>query len=86
MVTPSYTFFFNKFSIGFGFSRKSGERTRISGCTSNHVCYDDGSGLDQVDRLVGNTTSTTKYDISDVQAVQQLPHCQRNYFLSNVKI
>ena len=49
MVTPSYTFFFNKFSIGFGFSRKSGERTRISGCTSNHVCYDDKVELSPVE-------------------------------------
>ena len=49
MVTPSYTFFLNKFSIGFGFSRKSGERTRISGCTSYHVCYDDKVELSPVE-------------------------------------
>ena len=39
MITPSYTFFFNNFSIGFGYSTKSGEKTKIWGCPS--VCYDD---------------------------------------------
>jgi len=37
MITPSYTFFFNNFSIGFGYSGKSGEKMPISGCPS--VCY-----------------------------------------------
>ena len=41
MITPSYTFFFNNFSIGFGYSGKSGEKMPISGCPSYHVCYDD---------------------------------------------
>ena len=41
MITPSYTFFFNNFSIGFGYSGKSGEKTTIWGCPSDHVCYDD---------------------------------------------
>ena len=39
MITPSYTFFFNNFSIGFGISTKSGEKIPIKGCPS--VCYDD---------------------------------------------
>ena len=39
MITPSYTFFFNNFSIGFGISTKSGEKIPIKGCPSYHVCY-----------------------------------------------
>ena len=39
MITPSYTFFFNNFSIGFGYSTKSGEKTKIWGCPSYDVCY-----------------------------------------------
>ena len=49
MITPSYTIFFNKFSIGFGFSRQSGDVTPISGCTSYHVCYDDKVELSPVE-------------------------------------
>ena len=41
MITPSYTFFFNNFSIGFGISTKSGGKVYIWGCPSYHVCYDD---------------------------------------------
>ena len=40
MITPSYTFFFNNFSIGFGYSTKSGEKTKIWGCPSYDFCYD----------------------------------------------
>ena len=40
MITPSYTFFFNNFSIGFGYSTKSGEKTKIWGCPSQDFCLD----------------------------------------------
>ena len=40
MITPSYTFFFNNFSIGFGYSTKSGEKTKIWGCPSHDFCLE----------------------------------------------
>ena len=49
MITPSYTFFFNNFSIGFGYSGKSGEKTTIWGCPSYHVCYEDVVELSTVE-------------------------------------
>jgi len=49
MITPSYTFFFNNFSIGFGYSGKSGEKTPIWGCPSYDVCYSDEVELSTVE-------------------------------------
>ena len=49
MITPSYTFFFNNFSIGFGYSTKSGVKAYIWGCPSYHVCYEDVVELSTVE-------------------------------------
>ena len=49
MITPSYTFFFNNFSIGFGISTKSGGKARIWGCPRIDVCYDDKVELSTIE-------------------------------------